>query len=183
VADLVSAAANQHGGGAPSRKGHFGRGVVSELPSVPDIAKKPILLVEDSIEDAALLQRVLQRVGVANRLFTVPSAEEAIAYLEGSGQYSDRWRFPLPGVLLLDLRLPAASGFSVLEWLKIQADLNDILILVLSGQEEVRNVSRAYALGARSFLMKPVNQEEIANMVKGFPGFWELPGSPGTPCG
>ncbi len=142
---------------------------------MPDAQKKPILLVEDSDEDAALFQIALKQADVTNQVIRVKSGEEAVAYLEGMEPFSGQLH-PRPGVLILDLKLPGISGFAVLEWLKMQAQLQGILVIVASGYQELREVRRAYASGARSFLIKPVNELEIRNMVRGFPGYWQCSG-------
>src|SRR5690242_7442928 len=113
---------------------------------------KPILLVEDSEEDAALLLRTLKRLGVANAVFALRSGEQAISYLKGEGIFADRERFPMPAVLLLDLKLTGINGFEVLKWLTTQPHLSALFVVVLSGHDEIGHIGRAYAHGARSFL-------------------------------
>src|SRR5258706_12659640 len=115
---------------------------------------QPILQVEDSEDDARFLQGVFQKAGVINPIITVKNGDEAICYLKGEGAYANRDKFPMPGVLLLDLRLKGTSGFDVLEWMRHQTNLKGILILVITGYHEIGQVNRAYALGAHSFLTK-----------------------------
>jgi CheY-like chemotaxis protein len=133
---------------------------------------KPILQVEDSHDDALFLQSVFQKAGVTNPIITVKNGDEAICYLKGEGAYVTRDKFPLPGVLLVDLRLPGTSGFDVLEWVMAQPNLKGILILAITGHHEMGHVSRAYALGAHSFLTKPIKEEDVANLTKAFKGYW-----------
>src|SRR5438128_2710095 len=129
---------------------------------------KAILLAEDLEDDAAFLRRVLEKAGVANPIVIVRDGVEAIAYLKGEGEFSDRQKFPIPGILFLDLKMPGKGGFEVLEWLKHQPEWKDLLIVVVSGYDELREIKRAYALGAHTFLVKPCKQEDIANLVKSF---------------
>jgi CheY-like chemotaxis protein len=133
---------------------------------------KAILLAEDFEDDAVFLQRVLKKAGVVNPVMVVGDGDKAIAYLRGDGVFSDREKFPIPGVLFLDLKMPGKNGFEVLEWLKDQSQLKELLVVVLSGYHEVRDVNRAYALGAHTFLVKPCNQEDFANLMKAFAGHW-----------
>jgi CheY-like chemotaxis protein len=127
---------------------------------------RPILLAEDFEADALTVQRLLKKAGVANPILIVPDGGEAIAYLNNDGPFRDRQKFPLPGVLLLDLKLPNKTGFEVLEWCRVQPHLKDLFIVVLSGHYEVREVNQAYQLGAHRFLTKPANQEDILNAIK-----------------
>ena len=133
---------------------------------------KPILLVEDFEEDAALLLRTFKRLGVGNAVFAVRTGEQAICYLKGEGVFSDRERFPMPSVMLLDLKLTGINGFEVLKWLTTQPDLSKLFVVVLSGHDEIGHIGRAYAHGARSFLVKPVTDLDFQNLMRGFPGYW-----------
>ncbi len=135
---------------------------------------KPILLVEDSDDDARLLSLVFRKAGITNQIITAPNGKEAIWYLKGEGAYADRDRFPMPDVVLLDLKLPGISGFDVLEWVIWQSSLRKILIIVISGHSEIFQVKLAYALGAHLFLTKPINEEDVANLTKAFKEYWTI---------
>ncbi len=130
-----------------------------------------ILIAEDYESDAKLIERALKRAGVLNPILVVTDGDEAIAYLKGDGAYSDRTKFPLPGVLLLDLKMPRVTGFEVLEWWKKEPQLKELVIIVLSGLRELQEVTRAYQLGARTFLVKPPTEDEVKNLVKAFTVF------------
>ena len=131
-------------------------------------------MAEDYEPHAALIQLILKKAGVANPVIVVQDGDEAIAYLSGDGKYGDRQKFPLPGVLLLDLKMPRVDGFAVLEWCKRQPHLKELLIVVLSGHGEMRKVNSAYALGAHSFLTKPCNPLDVLNLTKNFTGYWDV---------
>jgi CheY-like chemotaxis protein len=133
---------------------------------------KPILLAEDLEDDAKIIQYVLKKAQVMNPIIVVPDGAEAVAYLKGEGFYADRAKFPLPAVLLLDLKMPKRNGFEVLEWCKTQPELKNMLVVVLSGYQDLDSVNRAYALGAHSFLVKPCNVEDISNLMRSFKGYW-----------
>lgn len=136
-----------------------------------------ILLVEDSGNDADLIRRAFEEAGVTNPMFVVRDGEAVIAYLKGAGAFADRGRFPIPAVLLLDLNLPRVGGFEVLEWLRRTPELRQILVVVLSGHSGLKEVARAYSLGANSFLVKPCNPAEIQNLIAAFPEYWISPPS------
>jgi CheY-like chemotaxis protein len=133
---------------------------------------KPILLVEDSEDDSEILLHALKKAEIDNPVFTVRSGEKAIAYLRGDDEFADRESFPLPCVVLLDLNLPKINGFEILKWITTQPALSALFVVVLSGYNEIGHVGRAYALGARSFLVKPLQDQDILNLVRTYPTFW-----------
>src|SRR4051812_45474637 len=110
-----------------------------------------VLLVDDDPNDRFLIRRSFQRLGIQNPLLEVGDGAEAISYLEGEGRYADRSKYPFPGILLLDLQMPRIDGLQVLEWIRSKLTVSGLLIIVLSRLDEIRQVNRAYALGANSF--------------------------------
>ena len=141
------------------------------MPSEP---AKPILIAEDSQPDAELIAQTLKLAGVCNPLMFVSDGVAAIAYLMGDGMYANRDEFPLPGVLLLDLKMPRLGGIEVLEWCRTQPQLREILIIVVSGYRELHDVNRAYALGAQTFLTKPATETDILNIIKAHAVPWSV---------
>jgi CheY-like chemotaxis protein len=125
-----------------------------------------ILLAEDREDDVIMLRRSFQKAGINNPMQVVRDGEEAISYLEGTGSFSDRVEFPLPELILLDLKMPKVDGFDVLRWIRSQRSFSGIRVVVLSSSESIRDVNLAYSLGANSFLVKPTD----------FNGFVELSG-------
>ena len=95
---------------------------------------------------------------LANPLQIVRNGEEAVSYLDGKGVYADRLVYPLPNLLLLDLKMPRLNGFQVLEWLKTKPDLGALPVAV--------DVTRAFKLGADSYLIKPPNAEALLAPVQ-----------------
>jgi CheY-like chemotaxis protein len=128
---------------------------------------RPILLAEDLEADAMAVQRLLKKSGVVNPIIVVPDGGEAIAYMNNEGPFRDRQKFPLPGVLLLDLKQPTKNGFEILEWCRTQPHLKDLFIVVLSGHYELRDVNQACHPGARTFLARPANRNDMVNAIKG----------------
>src|SRR5437660_5152795 len=92
-----------------------------------------ILLVEDDPNDALLVQRALTTIRRPHFVMWLPGSEDAINYLSGSPPFEDRKAHPLPVLILLDLKMPAASGFKVLNWLQTQPELLSIPVVVLGG--------------------------------------------------
>ena len=131
-----------------------------------------ILLVEDDSNDVFLIQRAFRKANLLNPLQVVEDGEAAVFYLAGEAPYNDRDRYPLPVLILLDLKLPRKSGLEVLEWLRQQPDLKRLPVVVLSSSKENREINRAYDLGANSYLVKPVAFEALLEMVTTLNLYW-----------
>ena len=114
----------------------------------------PILLVEDSPDDALLIQRAFRKANLANSIQLVRDGEEAVAYLKGDPPFSDRSQYPLPVLMLLDLKLPRRSGLEVLEWVRQDGPLKRLPVVVLTSSRESVDVNRAYDLGVNSYRYK-----------------------------
>src|SRR5438105_2103316 len=102
-----------------------------------------ILLVEDSADDVFFLQRALKKAQIENPLQVVVDGQQALDYLGGVGNYSNRKEFPLPCLLLLDLKLPRVNGFEVLGWIRQQASLSSLPVVILTSSGEQRDRKRA----------------------------------------
>lgn len=133
-----------------------------------------ILLVEDDPNDVLLMQRALGKAKLVNPLHVVEDGEQALAYLKGEGPYADRALYPLPVLMLLDLKLPRKSGLEVLAWLRQQPGLKRIPVVVLTSSKEPTDVNRAYDLGSNSYLVKPGGQEELLDLVKALNLYWMI---------
>jgi CheY-like chemotaxis protein len=131
-----------------------------------------ILLAEDSQDDAEAVRAILRRAGVMNAIQTVTDGDQTVSYIEGEGKYADRERFPFPRVLLLDLVMPRFDGLQVLEWLKVHPQREQVLVIVLTGHHDMNRMHLAYALGAKSFLTKPCQIEDIQNLMRAYPLYW-----------
>ena len=130
---------------------------------------RAILLVEDNPDDVLLITRAFQRAGVKRRVVTVTSGMDAIAYLKGEPPFGDRERCPLPGLMLLDIKMPGTDGFDVLRWIRHSADFSQLCVVMLTSSDLIRDVNQAYKLGANSFLVKPldfVNAGELSRFLE-----------------
>jgi CheY-like chemotaxis protein len=136
------------------------------------VTSAPILLVEDEENDVMLLQRAFRRSGMVNPLQVVRHGDDAVAYLEGTGEYADRAKYPLPVLVLLDLKLPRRTGLEVLEWVKERDVVRKIPIVVLTSSKNDEDVNRAYELGVNSYLVKPVSFETLLELVKSLELYW-----------
>jgi CheY-like chemotaxis protein len=143
-----------------------------------------ILLAEDDPNDVLLIQRAFQKAGLRDVLKVVRDGEQAIDYLSGHGPYANRERFPLPFLLLLDLKMPCIDGFEALQWIRAQPELKRLLVVVLTSSNLQADVDRAYDLGANSYLVKPVEFEEMVHMIQRFEAYWsEINRTPSAPAG
>src|SRR5258708_1409778 len=142
----------------------------------------PILLVEDDETDVLLLRNAFRNARVANPLIEVSDGHAAIQYLAGAGAYADRTRYPPPFLMLLDLRLPKLSGFEVLGWIRDQTGLAELIGVVLTGSDYSPDATRASALGANSYVVKPASFKELVETIKGIIARWLVrerpPGEP-----
>ncbi|HZM04124.1 MAG TPA: response regulator [Candidatus Saccharimonadales bacterium] len=125
-----------------------------------------ILLVDDSENDIVLMRAAFTMAKSGITLTEARNGEEAMAYLKGEGSYSDRSKFPLPTVMLLDLNMPKKNGFEVLEWTRSQPGLKRLAIIVLTASMRTEDLERAFDLGATSFLVKPSNLDALAAMMR-----------------
>jgi CheY-like chemotaxis protein len=132
----------------------------------------PILLAEDNEDHISLIRRAFERGGLCNPLFVVRNGEEAVAYLKGEGKFANRSEFPLPSLLLLDLKMPIKTGFDVLEWVRAHPVFSRLRVVVLTTSEEPKDINRAYQMGANSFLVKPVNIEDFFRLTEAIKGYW-----------
>lgn len=132
-----------------------------------------ILLVEDNEDDVFLMERALKSAGILNPVCVVEDGQRAIDYLEGSGDFADRARFPYPLVVFLDLKLPRKSGFDVLGWLRGRSDLPQPLIVVLSSSNSPQDMERVTALGAARYAVKPPTVDLFQQLTESFQIAWD----------
>lgn len=134
---------------------------------------RAILLVEDDANDARLLRRAFEKVGLDVPMVRVEHGDDAVSYLRGENQYVDRTIYPMPSLLLLDLKLPRKSGFEVLAWLRgTQSECRRLPVIILSSSAELSDVNRSYEMGANSYLAKPHSSQEFVALASAFRDYW-----------
>lgn len=140
------------------------------------VDQRLVLVVEDNADDVLLLRRAFQKAELVNPIKVLTDGQQAVEYLTGEGEYSDRAEYPLPAVILVDLKLPKLSGFELLARLREYPDLMRIPTVVLTSSREYRDVREAYELGANSYIVK---SDRVVEMVKAIQLYWlklnELP--------
>ena len=132
---------------------------------------KTILQVEDDPNDVFFLQHAMSKVGMANPVHVVSDGQQAIDYLKGAGKFADREQFPLPCLVLLDLKLPHVMGLDVLKWIRQQPGMALVVLLLTAPGENV-DIATAYRLGANAFLVKPAQARKLEEMVRAIRDFW-----------
>src|SRR5213595_3330720 len=97
-----------------------------------------ILLVEDREDDVIFIRTAFERAKIQTAIQVVRDGEEAISYLSGTGKYSNRAEYPLPWLVLLDLKMPKVDGFEVLKWIRQESGCKALIVVVLTSSEQIR---------------------------------------------
>jgi CheY-like chemotaxis protein len=139
---------------------------------VPNPNSDVFLLVDDDSNDQVLIRRSFQKAPTTTRLVVAKDGDEALSYLSGAGDFSDRARFPLPSVILLDLKLPRRSGLEVLIWVRKHEPVRQVPVIILTSSYQDEDVRSAYDLGANSYLVKPVDLDDLETMMARVAEYW-----------
>lgn len=131
-----------------------------------------ILLVEDNPDDVALTRRAFKKSNIANELVVVGDGQEALDFLFATGPYADRDPEHLPEVILLDLKLPKIDGLEVLRRLRSHEHTRLLPVVILTSSKEEQDMASGYALGANSYVRKPVDFIEFTEAVKTLGLYW-----------
>jgi CheY-like chemotaxis protein len=126
---------------------------------------KTVLHADDSEDDRQLFAYAVRKTERPFDLKSVEDGQAAAHYLAGAGEYNDRAVFPLPVLLLLDIKMPRMTGFDVLTWIRGQPVLGRLPVGVLSSSYDEADVKLTYALGARWYLMKPLDYDDVRRLV------------------
>src|SRR5688500_3072954 len=131
-----------------------------------------ILLVEDDSNDVFFMKRAMKLAGIINPVQVASDGRQAMNYLGGGNKRADRAQFPLPCLVLLDLKLPHVMGLDVLKWIREQPELKHLIVLVFTSSKLPLDISKAYSLGANSYLVKPSSPRELPEMVRMIKNYW-----------
>ncbi len=132
----------------------------------------PVLLVDDSKEDLFMMRYAFRRAGVRNRVIEVQSGRQAIDYLNGVGAYEDRRRYPLPCIIITDLKMPEVDGFAFLAWLQGRDEFARVPRIVVSASSDEGDRRRAVRLGSCAYFVKPGDLDELVRVVKHMNSSW-----------
>jgi CheY-like chemotaxis protein len=134
-----------------------------------------VLHVDDDPNDTALLEAARRKAELEFRLENVSDGDQAMAYLKGSGAYANRAAHPWPTLILLDLKMPRATGFEILRWIRNRPDCKELPVVVLSGSELQEDIRQAYSMGANSYLVKPLGFEALVELLRNITSVWLSP--------
>jgi CheY-like chemotaxis protein len=134
-----------------------------------------VLLVEDDLNDIFLVKRAFKLAQIKNPLQIVTDGEEAVNYLRGESKYADREAWPLPKLIVMDIKMPRKTGFEVLEWVKQgHTPLRLIPVVIVSSSDSPSDINRAYELGANAYMVKPVDYREVEHLFHAITQYWGL---------
>jgi CheY-like chemotaxis protein len=131
-----------------------------------------LLHVEDDPNDVLLLQRAFRKANLALNIQAVTDGDKAVAYLSGAEGFSDREKFPMPAIILLDLKMPRKSGLEVLAWIRSEQRLRRLIVIIFTSSKHDEDVNKAYDLGANSYLVKPVGFDMLVDLAKMIHQYW-----------
>jgi CheY-like chemotaxis protein len=133
-----------------------------------------VLLVEDDLNDIFLVKRAFKAACIQNPLQVVTDGLEAIHYFRAEGKYADRETYPLPKLVVMDIKMPRRSGFEVLEWLKSDPLLRRIPVVIVSSSDNPMDIDRAYELGANAYMVKPMDFRAVEHLFQSITHYWGL---------
>lgn len=139
--------------------------------------QRAILIVEDNLNEQLLIKSIFEGIGVKDKIYCVTDGSDAIAYLKGEEQYSDRDKYKFPTFVLTDLNLPRVNGFELLLYVK-RSQLITMPTIVLTGSSDRDDIKKAYQFGANGYHIKPGSHEKFSEVLKMLYTYWtnvELP--------
>ncbi|MDQ3192981.1 MAG: response regulator [Bacteroidota bacterium] len=139
-----------------------------------DIYQKEILLVEDNPNDAKLVIMALKQDKVANNIIHVKDGEEALDFIFSKGSFSDRSTDNFPCLILLDLKMPKVDGIEVLQKIKADNRTKNIPVVIFTSSREDPDIKKCYELGVNSYIVKPMEFDQFAKVVKEVGFYWVL---------
>lgn len=134
--------------------------------------KLTVLVAEDEETDYYLLDRALRQANLGIQIHWVRDGVDAIRYLKGEGEYADRDRFPIPDMVMLDLKMPGTTGMEVLEWIRDNPRFRVIPTLVMTSSQQEKDVQQAYHLGANTYFVKPSRFDALTELCRQISSYW-----------
>ena len=135
---------------------------------------RPILLVEDNLDDEVLALRAFAKLNISNQVIVARDGVEALDYLFGKGSHEGSAKPPLPALVLLDLKLPRIDGLEVLQNIRNNERTKILPVVILTSSREQEDMVQGYNLGANSYVRKPVDYNDFVQAVSQLGVFWLL---------
>jgi CheY-like chemotaxis protein len=142
-----------------------------------------ILLVDDDENDVVIMTMALEKVDLNCPIRVATDGREAKDYLSGTGKFADRHEYPLPYLILMDLKLPRVTGLEVLKWLRERPEFDSTIVLVLSSSPMPEDIQSAYHLRANGYLVKPSGLDKLQLMAQAIKDFWYFQNQPAVAPG
>lgn len=131
-----------------------------------------IVIVDDDEDDLLISREAFEEVGLKARLVSLEDGQALIDYLRGNEPYSDRQAYPMPNLVMLDINMPRMNGIEVLEYVKSDASLRSLPIVMLTNSGDPETVRRCYAMGASSYIRKPFEYGELKKALDNIRKYW-----------
>jgi len=139
-----------------------------------------ILLLEDDENDVFFVQRATAKANSNHHLLPVHNGDEAIRYLRGERPYADRLKFPLPSLILTDLKMPRMDGLEFLRWRRASVRWSLVPTVMFSGSGLEKDIREAYRLGANSYFTKPGDHTHLVQILRAILEYWAVAERPGA---
>jgi len=131
-----------------------------------------ILLVDDDENDVLLTQMALEQAGVSYPVHIAKNGREALDYVRGSGNFSDREKYPAPYLVLLDVKLPYVPGLEVLRQVRERPEFDAVIVIMLTSSNDPKDIDEAYRLRANAYVVKPSGLDALQIVARGIKEFW-----------
>ncbi|MDB6028085.1 MAG: response regulator receiver protein [Verrucomicrobiales bacterium] len=125
------------------------------------MVSQTILYAEDSADDVFIFNLAFKRAALSHHLYNVDDGQQAIECFQGVNRFANRDQYPLPQILLTDIKMPRKNGFELLKWVRSQEAFAKIPVVVLSSSDEPRDVKQAYELGATAYFVKTPQFQDV----------------------
>ena len=140
-----------------------------------------ILLVEDDANDVFFVRSAFKKAGILNPVLVATHGREALDYLLGQREFADRWRFPLPCLILLDLKLPHVMGLEVLKSIRAMPEVASTVVVVMTSSDDPGDIAAAYEAGTNAYVVKPTDLDDLLAVATEIRDFWLKANQPCSP--